>query len=145
MLLLQRLLFLLPILSAAATYRNTTTLGVELLVDTTTIDGLNSEFSDQKYITSWISSSTVQVRWAVTPAHVRNSSIVVIMKEEDWIAHRQGLHNKSCINGYHTHFIPGCSKKNIHDCLTEQGIYNKKYFFFFLISFFYFFLFLFDD
>jgi hypothetical protein len=131
MLLLQRLLLLLPILSAAATYRNTTTLGAELLVDTTTTDGLNAEFSDQKYITSWISSSTVQIRWAVTPAHVRNSSIVVIMKEEDWIAHRQGLHNKSCINGYHTHFIPGCSKKNIHDCLTEQGI--SKNIFFFLI------------
>ena len=124
MLLLQRFLLLLPILSATATYRNTTTLGVELLIDTTTTDGLNSEFSDQKYITSWISSSTIQLRWAVTPPHVRNSSIVVIMKEEDWIAHRQGLHNKSCINGYHTHFIPGCIQNNIHDCLTEQSRYK---------------------
>ena len=104
MLLLQRFLLLLPILSATATYRNTTTLGVELLIDTTTTDGLNSEFSDQKYITSWISSSTIQLRWAVTPTHVRNSSIVVIMKEEDWIAHRQG----SEISNF---FVPRCFHK----------------------------------
>jgi hypothetical protein len=106
--------------SAPRLYQNTTTVGVEILVPTPTGD---VEFLDQRYITSWISTPSVQVRWGTLPKLVRNSTTVLILSEDDWIAHRQGLHNKSCINGAHMHFIPGCEFDNVDNCPTE-GEFN---------------------
>ena len=111
------ILFLLILPTGHALFINTTTIGVEVL-PTADPDSRRS-----KYITSWISTPTIQVRWGATPATVRNATLLAILKEEDWIAHRQGLHNKSCIDGSTTHFIPGCEKPNIQDCPT-QGKFN---------------------
>ena len=114
------IIFFLTILSntpTSALFLNTTTVGVELL---TSVPTGSAEFSNQQYITSWISTPSITVRWATLPQYVRNSTTVLILLEEDWIAHRQGIHNKSCVNGASMHFIPGCLENNIDDCLTEK-------------------------
>jgi len=114
-----KLLFLFVLLKPiTAVFLNTTIIGVELLVknDPTIPD-------DQKYITSYVSTPTVDVRFGRHPSTVRNASLITIIKEKDWIAHRKGLHNKSCIDGKNTFFIPGCEENDIDNCETE-GIYT---------------------